>query len=674
MSRSYSQEAFVLSVHRFTRVIVLAVLAVTVAPIASAQVVRPADLGGATLEDLMKIQITAASRREQRVDEVPAAVFVLTQDDIRRSGMRTLPELFRLVPGVQVAQLTSSNWAISIRGFNDQFSNKLLVLIDGRSTYKRAFSGTFWDAEDLFIDDIDRIEVIRGPGTSVWGANAVNGVINVVTKPAKDSRGLLVRLGGGGFDRGQASARYGGSVKGADYRVYSQWTARGDTRLAGSNAGDNWRALTSGARIDWARGADEWTLDGSVRTGDGRTMWKLPSSAVPDFAPRTDVTSSFRTGNVLGRWTRRGDDRSTLQVQSSATILRRTDIATVAEDTFDADLQYHRLFAKRHDVVAGGGYRFTNVSVGNTFAVSFDPSETHAAVASMFVQDDIALAKGLNLSLGSKFEHDTLSGWGLQPTARLMWAPAPNHHLWLAASRALRTPSLADVSVTVRAIAIPGPLTTVIGTVANPDYEAEVLNDLEAGYRVELASLVTFDATVFRGRYQGLASAEPLAPAVVTAGGSPYVFVANMAQNTLRADTSGVEIAAHMTPTPAWRLDASYSAFHLTARPDAASRDPRVALNDGKAPAHQWQVHSAVRVHPRIEVDAALFRTGALRTLAVPAYTRADARIEVTLTKRLSAIGIGSNLFRSAHAEYASDQIVVRGVPRSFNVQLVWKY
>ena len=663
-----------MSVHGFTRVLLLAAMVLSAGMPARAQTIRPADLGGVSLEDLMKIQITAASRREQRVEDIPAAVFVLTQDDIRRSGMRSLPELFRLVPGVQVAQLTSSNWAISIRGFNDQFSNKLLVLIDGRSTYKRAFSGTFWDAEDLFIDDIDRIEVIRGPGASVWGANAVNGVINVVTKTAKDSRGLLVRLGGGGFDRGHASARYGGSLKGADYRVYSQWTTKGDTRLAGSPAGDAWSAFTSGARLDWARGVNDWTIDGSIRAGDGRTTWKFPSSAVPDFAPRTDVNSSFRTGNVLGRWTRRGDDGSTLQVQSSATILRRTDITTGDEDTFDADLQYHRVIARRHDVVAGGGYRYTRVTVGSSFAVSFATPRSHAAVTSMFAQDDITLAKGLNLTLGSKFEYDTLSGWGLQPTARLMWAPAPSHHLWVAASRALRTPSLADVSAQVRAIAIPGALTTVIGSVGNPDYTAEILNDLEAGYRLELGSLATFDTTVFRGRCKGLPSFEPLAPVIENTGGAPYLFVATRSQNTLRADTSGVEIAAHMTPAPAWRLDASYSLFRLTARPDAASRDPRSALNDGKAPAHQWQLHSAVRVHPRVEVDAALFRTGSLRTLAVPAYTRADARVEVTLTKRLSAIGVGSNLFQSAHAEYASDQIVVRGVPRSFNVQLVWKY
>jgi iron complex outermembrane receptor protein len=664
----------VLIPRRFVRVMVLATLVAAAGPRASAQVVRHPDLGGASLEDLMKIQITAASRREQRVEDVPAAVFVLTQDDIRRSGMRTLPELLRLVPGVQVAQLTSSNWAISIRGFNDQFSNKLLVLIDGRSIYKRAFSGTFWDAEALLIDSIDRIEVVRGPGASAWGANAVNGVINIVTKPARDSRGLLVRLAGGGFDRAQAAVRYGGAVKGADYRVYSQWTARGDTQLGGTNPGDHWQAFTSGARLDWTRGPHEWTIDGGVRSGDGRTMWRLPGTAVPDLSPRTDVSSSFRAGNALGRWTRRADDGSTLQVQSSVAVLRRTDITSLAEDTFDADAQYHRVIARRHDVVVGGGYRYTAMTIGDSFAVSFAPPGPNAAVTSLFAQDDITLAHGLNLTLGSRFEYDTVSGSGLQPTARLMWAPAPNHHLWLAASRALRTPSLADVSVTVRAIAIPGPVTTVIGTLGNPDYTAEVLNDLEAGYRLELGSLVTFDTTVFRGRYDGLPSAEPLAPMMDTSTGTPFLFVASQSQNTLRADTAGGEIAAHMTPAPAWRLDASYSMFHLTSLPAPGSRDPRAPLGDGNAPAHQWQVHSALRVHPRVEVDAALFHTGRLHTLAVPAYTRADARVEVTLSKRLSAIGVGSNLFQSAHAEYASEQIVVRGVPRSFNLQLVWKY
>src|SRR5438552_8527476 len=218
---------------------------------------RPQDLASATLEDLLNIQITSASRKEQRADETPAAVSVLTQDDIGRSGIRTLSEVLRLVPGVQVAQINSSTWAVSIRGLNDQFSNKLLVLIDGRSIYKRNFSGVFWDLEDVVLDDIDRIEVVRGPGGTVWGANAVNGVINVVTKSAKDTPGALVRVGGGTFDGTGFSARYGGSFGNAAYRVYSQWTGRRDTTLANlAPADDAWNVLTNGLRADWSRGGE----------------------------------------------------------------------------------------------------------------------------------------------------------------------------------------------------------------------------------------------------------------------------------------------------------------------------------------------------------------------------------------------------------------------------------
>jgi iron complex outermembrane receptor protein len=660
---------------RTRRLIVTVSLLCAIAAEAMAQVTPPTDLGRATLEDLMKIQITSASRKEQRADEVPAAVFVITQDDIRRSGMRTLPELFRLVPGVQVAQLTSSNWAVSIRGFNDQYSNKLLVLIDGRSIYKRVFSGVFWDAEDLVLDDIDRIEVVRGPGAAVWGANAVNGVINIVTKSAQDTQGALVRLSAGTFDRAQATARYGGSFGSASYRVYSQWTARGDTRLANAMPDDKWSVLTNGVRLDWARGADEWTVDGSVRTGDGHTIWSLPGSLVPDVAPRSHVASSFRTGNVLGRWTRRGDDGSSLQVQSSVGILRRIDFVAADENSFDADVQYHRRLGARQDIVAGGGYHFVNSTIGRNFAVSFDPPTLNTVVASVFAQDEVALTGRLHLTLGSKFEHDTFSGWGLQPTVRLMWAPAPSHHLWVAASRALRTPSLRELAVRVNAVVVPGPgAPIVIGSLGNPEYQGEALLDTEAGYRVEIGSTLFVDVTAFRGRYKGLPTQEPLAPVFEMTPGAPHVFMGSRLENRLQADTRGVEIAAHVTPVPAWRMDASYSSFHLTPHLDAASRDPRAAAFDGNAPAHQWQLGSSVWLGRRTEVNGTLFHVGTLSLLAVPAYTRADARVQVKLTGQLSVVAAGTNLLDSTHAEYASNVMIATRVPRGANIQLVWKY
>jgi iron complex outermembrane receptor protein len=666
----------VLNHPRIVRPIILMLALSGVVTGATAQVVpSPPDLGLSTLEDLMKIQITSASRKEQHADEVPAAVFVITQDAIRRSGMRTLPELFRLVPGVQVAQVTSSYWSVSIRGFNDQFPNKLLVLIDGRSVYKRVFSGVFWDAEDLVLDDIDRIEVIRGPGAAVWGANAVNGVINIVTKSAKDTQGALVRLSAGTFDRAQATARYGGSFGSAAYRVYSQWTARDDTRLASSRPDDDWTVLTNGVRVDWLRGADEWTVDGSVRTGDGHTIWTLPGSLLPDVAPRTDVVSSFRTGNVLGRWTHRGDNGSSLQVQSSVGIVRRTDLVALEENTFDADVQYHVKLGARHDIVAGGGYRFVNSTTGTSFAVSFDPSTLDTVVTSLFVQDEVALSKRVHLTLGSKLEHDTFSGWGLQPTARLMWAPGKRHHLWVGASRALRTPSLTELALRFNAIVVPGEgVPMVIGAVGNADYRAEAFHDVEAGYRFELGPTASVDVTTFRGHYTGLPTNEPLAPVFETTHGGPHVFIASRFENRLQADTTGVEIVARVTPVPAWRVDASYSTFHLTPHLDASSGDPTAASYDGNAPAQQWQAHSSVSLGPRTEVDVTLFHTGALTSLIVPAYTRADVRAEVRLTRHLSAVAAGRNLFDSTHAEHTSNVRVATRVPRSADIQLVWRF
>ena len=661
--------------HRFEASLVLALALCGVPHAAAAQTTAVPDLARASLEDLMTIQITSAARKEQRVDEVAAAVFVLTQDDIRRSGMRTLPELFRLVPGVQVAQINSSNWAVSIRGFNDQFSNKLLVLIDGRSIYKRVFSGVFWDAEDLVLDDIERIEVIRGPGAAVWGANAVNGVINIVTRTAKASQGTLLRLDAGTFDRTQATARYGGSFGRAAYRVYSQWTDRGNTRLAGDAPDDNWSVLTGGARIDWTRGSDEWTVDGSARAGNGHTIWKVPSGRLPDLSPRTEVESSFHTGNVLTRWTHRGASGSSLQVQSSAGILHRTDLVVLDETTFDADVQYHIKAGARHDVVAGSGYRFVNSTTGANFAVSFDRPRLDTFVANVFVQDEIALANGLHLTLGSKVEHASFSQWGVQPTVRIMWAPTNRQHVWAAVSRALRTPSLTDLALRFHAIVVPGESAPIaIGSIGNPEFRAESLVDVETGYRLAIGKAGFVDLTAFRGHYSDLPTSEPLAPVLEIAQGLPQLFVASRFENWLQADTRGIEVAAHFTPLPAWRVDGSYSTFHLTPHPDAGSQDPAVRTTDGNAAARQWQVSSSLALGSRTDVHGTLLHTGRLANIAIPAYTRVDAGVTVALTSHLSAVAAGRNLTQAWHVEFASPVVVATQVPRNVTAQLVWRY
>jgi iron complex outermembrane receptor protein len=671
------KEPCVLNRHRIASaaVMLLALWAVAIPAVAQVRP-PPGDLTDVTLEDLMKIEITSAARKVQRADEVPAAVFVITQDAIRRSGLRTLPELFRLAPGVQVAQLTSSSWAVSIRGFNDQFSNKLLVLVDGRSIYTRVFSGVFWDAEDLVLEDIDRIEIIRGPGGAVWGANAVNGVINIVTKTAGNTPGTLVRLSAGTFDRAQATVRHGGSLGSAAYRVYSQWSGRGGTDLAnGVAAGDSWTALTNGVRLDWERDHDDFTVHGSARIGDTHATWLLPTTGVPDLAPRTEVDSSYRTGNALARWTHRGVDGSSLQVQSSLGFMRRTDLVSLDETAFDTDLQYRVRPGGRHDLVAGGGYRYIQSKAGTSYPVSFDPSSVGSAVVNVFAQDEMELSSRLHLVVGSKLEHETFTGWGVSPTVRVMWAPGQRHHLWAAASRALRTPALSDLFLRFKAIVVPGEgAPMVIGAVGNPDFKAEALHDVEGGYRLALGANASVDVTVFRGRYSRLPTSEPLAPVFEATPGPPHVFVATQFQNLLTVDTAGMEIAAQVTPLPHWRLEASYSGFSLTPHPDQTSVDPDAALFDGNAPAHQWQVHSSVRVGPRTDVNVQLFRSGPLRRLGVPAYTRADARVEVRLSPRVSAVAGVRNLFDATHAEFVGVTVVSTQIPRSADVQLVWRF
>ena len=484
-----------------------------------------------------------------------------------------------------------------------------------------------------------------------------------------------MRVGGGTFDGTGFSARYGGSFGNAAYRVYSQWTNRDETVLADRTpAHDNWSVLTNGLRVDWSRSNDDLTVDGSVRTGDGKGLWRTlegPTSAVV----RTDGTSSFTNGSVLGRWTHRRGNGSSLQVQSFATFSHRLDKLTEDEGIFDVDAQYHMKIGSRHDIVTGGGYREIDNTTSESFYFSLTPATTDTSVTNVFAQDEIALGTRLRLTLGARLEHDAFAAWGLEPTTRMMWDPSPRHRVWAAASRALRTPSRLNLAARVNVAAVPArPVPILIGIIGNPDYQTEELLDTEAGYRLVLGSKASFDVATFRGHYTGLTTNEPQTPVFETTPGPPHLFIATRFENQLQADTIGVEIATHVTPTPSWRVDASYSGFRLTPHPDATSRDQAAATFDGSAPAHQWQVHSSVWLGPRTEVDAGLFRTGALRSLGVPAYTRADARVEVRLTGRLSAIAAARNLFDAAHPEFVSLAVGSTQVPRSADIQLVWRF
>jgi iron complex outermembrane receptor protein len=661
---------------RAGRLLIVAFLAVGPAA-AHAQTIPPEQLALISLEELMNLRITSAERKEERANDVSAAVFVITQDDIRRSGLTKLPEILRLAPGMQVDQVNANEWAVSVRGFNSVFSDKLLVLIDGRSLYNRGFSGVFWDSQNMMVSDIERIEVIRGPGGTAWGANAVNGVINIITKSAADTKGTSVELNAGTFDRASGAIRYGGALGQMDYRVYSQWSDHaGGLTGTGLSADDPWNALTTGGRIDWSRGADSVMAQGSYMDTTTRPGWTT-LTGFREAAVKGGV-SDLDEGFGLGRWTHRAAGGSLFQVQGSRTVTRR-DEATLyqMEGITDVDAQYQRTVSARHEIVLGGGYRDSVLSTRQSFTLDI-PSDT-ARVFNAFAQDEFSLRRDVTLTLGSKLEHDTFAGWGVLPSARVLWSIDPTRQrAWAAISRARRTPGAAYRAIRIYYGSTPGENGTpvVLGRVGSPALPAEELVELEGGYRVQLGATSSIDVAVFHGDYDHSTTMETLAQTFELSPAPAHVLLNSQYGSLLQVNSRGIEISAHWAPRPTWRLDGSYSSLRVTPHLDPASTDTAALQFDGNAPQHQWQLRSTTWLSSRLQVNGSLYQVGRLRQLDVPAYLRADARLEFKLTPHLAAIAVGQNLLQAEHAEYSTVHVGLAGssVPRSGRAQLRWDF
>ncbi|MEO7190961.1 MAG: TonB-dependent receptor [Vicinamibacterales bacterium] len=637
----------------------------------------PADSLLPSLEDLMDVHVTSVARRSQRAEDAPAAIYVITRHDIRQSGLTLLPEILRLAPGVQVARLGASQWAVSIRGFNFQYSNKLLVLIDGRSVYTRGFSGVFWDMQDLMVQDIDRIEIIRGPGGAMWGANAVNGVINIVTRPASDTQGVVAEVAAGTFEHERTSVRYGGTRGNTAYRVFSQWSGFGGTKQVESTVpSDRWHSMMGGARVDWSRGTDALLVQGLVTTARTRPGVKLLTSLDPAALPFRDGVSRGESGSVQGRWTRTSAAGTVLQIQGfHSTFSRDETVITALDHTNDIDVQYETAVGSRQGVIFGGGFRQADISTDSTLTLQMGTSRLRTF--NLFLQDEIAAVSDVSLTLGAKVEHDTFAGWGLMPSARVLWTVSPAQRLWAAASRTRRTPAMGDRELRLNAEVLPGPgLPIVVAFVANPDSASEQFTQLEGGYRIRLASKASVEATVFTGAYDGLPTLEPFEPSLEMTPAPMHLLAGATVSNLLRAWASGIEVNGQWQPLPQWQLDGSYTRLHLTGETDPASQDTNAANTDGSAPGHQWQVRSTFSVRPGVHVGAWVSRVGRLRVFNIPAYTRLDARAEFRLSSRLTAAAVAQNLLTAHHGEFFGQppgpSLATPGVPRSLRVELRW--
>ena len=617
-------------------------------------------LSAMSLEDLMTLEVTVVSKQKQKVSQAPAAVTVITPDDIRRSGMTSIPELLRLSPGLSVARVDAGKWAISSRGFNDVFANKLLVLMDGRTLYTPAFSGVYWDAVDYVLPDLERIEVVRGPGATLWGANAVNGVINVRTRSARDTQGWLVQ-GLGGTEEQIGSVRYGGTIDDRTYyRAYGKFRVVDDAVVAdGDRAHDGWESLRAGFRIDrYATDKDTLTLQGDAYGERAGQTASLPTFVPPTFSRSVDHVGNHGGGNVLARWTHVVSPTSDFAVQVYYDNVRRTDLfGEYSVDTFDADFQHRFELAKGHDLIWGLGARLQSDRFSGRNGLTVDPTTRDAYLLSAFVQDDVTIVPDrLHVILGSKFEQNSYTGFELQPSARLLWTPDARNSVWASVSRAVHTPSRVDEDARIALFRTLDPgsgLPVQLDVVGNTEVESEKLTAYELGYRAQATKSLSLDATVFYNRYDDLLSMSQQSPVFDPTQMPPRLLIPAVWANTRRAEAHGVEVAANWNVTDQWRLSASYTWLNLFVHSSSSDRSPQPeSSTEDAVPRNQAQIRSYYDVTKDLEFNAAAYYVDALGGPGVPGYVRIDLGVTWRPAKDVElSLGV-QNLLDDRHPEF----------------------
>jgi iron complex outermembrane receptor protein len=587
---------------------------------AAAPVQTAAALADLSLEQLANITVSTVSGREEPLLRAPASVFVLSGEDIRRSGALSLPEALRLAPNLQVARPDANQYAISARGFNSTIANKMLVLVDGRTVYTPLFAGTFWEAQDVLLEDVERIEVISGPGATLWGANAVNGVINVITKRSTDTQGALAVVGSGKTQR-DAAFRYGGEFEGGSYRAYAKATRRDTTLLPGARpVGDGADLAQAGFRADWGRRTHGFTLQGDLTGGE--------------LGP---VEREFQGANLLGRWTRDLDSSGSLTVQAYLERTTRHHSAIFKErlDTYDLDVQHALRARGRHRLLWGFGLRHYRDHVDNIGPLQFLPGERNLNRNHVFVQDEIALRDDLDLTLGGKIESNSYTGAEFLPSARLGWLPSRGQLVWTALSRAVRAPSRID-----REFFQPG-------LAGGPNFESELSNVLEVGYRAQPNARLSFSLTGFHHDHEKLRSLRP-AP-----GGAVIV-------NDREGRTSGFEGWTTWRPSEWARLSGGFVRLHqsLTVAPGAVDLAPSEAARD---PRGWWKLRAGFDLGHTTDLDFMVRHYDELPNNAVRDYTAVDMRLGWRVSRHLELSLLVQNLLDKGHVEWSPGSEHERG-------------
>jgi iron complex outermembrane receptor protein len=627
------------------------------------------NLKSLSLDQLMDVEVTSVSRHPEKLLQTASAIQVITREDIRRSGATSIPEALRLADNLEVAQKNSHDWAISARGFNTALANKLLVMIDGRTVYTPLFSGVFWDVQDYPLEDIERIEVISGPGGTLWGANAVNGVINIITRKATDTQGAYVEGGGGNELQEFGTVRYGDRVGDAtQFRVYGKYVDQGDESIAnGSAAQDSWHQAQGGFRLDSVLSPqDDLSVHGDVR--DGREN------------EEADSTERTGGGNLVGQWTHQSDSGSQMSLQSyydrthlvdpvAEVTLGAIPIAPAGflkDDltTLDVDFQDQLQTGSVHHLIWGLGYRFTHDVVQNAPGLGFFPATLNQDLYSAFLQDEIALRSDVSLTVGSKIEHNDYTGFQYEPNLRLVWSGWQNQAVWGAISRAVRDPSRIDADLKEAA----PPLLTILEGAA--DFQSEEVIAYELGYRVQLDGRTSVSLATYFNDYNDVRSTS-FTPVTLL----PFFF-----QNNLEGHTAGAELSSNYEVLDNWSLHLGYDLLqeHLHVKPGQFDLD--AALNETADPQQQVALRSSLTLFGNLEFDNALRWVDELVTNngptpgIVPSYFSLDSRLAWHTARGIEVSVVGQNLLQPRHVEYGYPSPLREAIDRSVYARVAWRF
>jgi iron complex outermembrane receptor protein len=636
----------------------------------------PASLSTLTLAQLGDLEVTTASKEPEVLRRTPAAIHVITQEDIRRYGATSIAEVLRLAPGVNVARIDSDHWSIGVRGFGDQFSKSLLVMIDGRSVYTPLFAGIMWGVQDTLLDDIERIEIIRGPGGTIWGANAVTGIINIITKNAADTTGLLGAVGAGSLDRAVAGFRYGGA-RGSDlsYRVYGKGFNRGPEFHTDSQEFDTWHMVQFGGRADWAGVRDAITVQ-----ADGYQATEGQSVGLGVYSPPSQHISydpvDLVGGNILARWRRAfsGDDDLRVQMYYDRTRFAGPQIGET-RNTFDADL-VHRIGAlPRQSLQWGLGLRVSPSRITQTVpTLNVTPQQHTDTIYSAYVQDEVAVvANRLWATAGSKIEHNTYTGVEVQPGVRLLWTPTNRRSVWTGVTRAVRTPSRLESGLELTGFLEPS-TPTFVRVLGDPAFRSERLLSYEAGYRQEVTPRFYIDVAGFHNRHADLESFGDFSFEVETSPGPARLLFVVPYANGVKGQSTGIEFFPDWRPADVFQLKGSYSYLNIDAQNQPGNADTTaVTTYEGSSPRHQVVVRPLLAFANGWKVDWMYRYVSALPARSVAAYHAADARVAWQATRDIEVAFVGQNLGRAHHLEFAHDPGPAVGIRRSAYATITWR-